>query len=67
MKKTNFGEFIRGYRRANKILLKQMADAFIEHLPFPYLCVPAFLLPQEHSSSGFQASYPIPSKLLEKQ
>ena len=27
MKKTNFGEFIRGYRRANKILLKQMADA----------------------------------------
>ncbi|HDR0997478.1 TPA: helix-turn-helix transcriptional regulator [Pasteurella multocida] len=27
MKRTNFGEFIRGYRRANQILLKQMADA----------------------------------------
>lgn len=27
MKRTNFGEFIRGYRRTNKILLKQMADA----------------------------------------
>lgn len=46
---------------------KKMADAFIEHLPFPYLCVPAFILPQEHSSSGFQASCPIPSRQLERQ
>ncbi|WGE89609.1 helix-turn-helix transcriptional regulator [Actinobacillus arthritidis] len=27
MKLTNFGKFIRGYRIANNILLKQMADA----------------------------------------
>lgn len=47
--------------------VKKMADAFIEHLPFPYLCVPAFILPQEHSSSGFQASCPIPSRQLERQ
>lgn len=47
--------------------VKKMADAFIEHLPFPYLCVPAFILPQEHSSSGSQASCPIPSRQLERQ
>ena len=38
MKKTNFGEFIRGYRRANKILLKQMAECFwalVLHLCHP--------------------------------
>ena len=34
---------------------------------FSYLCVPAFILPQEHSSSGFQASCPIPSRQLERQ
>ncbi len=27
MKRTKFGEFIRGYRRTNKILLKEMAEA----------------------------------------